>query len=715
MDSLFNEESVSTELSGREFRIETGKLAKQANGSVLIQYADTAVLTAATMGEEKDLPFFPLTVEYREKTAAAGKIPGGFFKREGKPSTKETITARLVDRPIRPLFPDGMGHEIQVVTNVYSADRENDPDVLSINGASAALTLSDIPWDGPLGATRVGRLDNNLVVNPTISELEVSELDIVVVSAPSGVVMVEGHGEEVPRDIVLKAIGKANKNNQKICELQKELNEKAGLEQMPWEEPEPDESLKEKVKSHVKEPLKDALQTPAKKKRQEKISDLKDDLVETFCQVEEDEEASAEDLPEEEEVKNIFDDLQKKGIRQLVKSGRRIDGRDFDEVRPVDCEAGVMPRTHGSALFTRGETQAMVTVTLGTGVDEQVVDGLTEEYTKKFMVHYNFPPFCVGETRPMRGPGRREIGHGMLAERALKPVLPDIENFPYTIRTVSDILESNGSSSMATVSGGSLALMDAGVDVSRPVAGVAMGLLKDGDDFHVLTDILGDEDHSGDMDLKVAGTRKGITAVQMDIKVSQVSKDILQKALDRARDGREKILNVMNDTISEPREEISEYAPRLFHLEIDPDKIGRIIGPGGKTIREIEDQTGASVEIDDDGLVTISSVDKESADSALDRVKNLVYEPEVGEIITGKVTGVKDFGAFVEITPGGSEGLCHVSELDDGYVNEVEDVVQEGDEITVKVLEIDEDRISLSRKAAMEEQEEEEQETQKTT
>lgn len=701
---MFNEQSVRQEISGRTFEIQTGKMAKQANGSAVVKYADTAVLTAATKGKEKDLPFFPLTVEYREKTAAAGKIPGGFFKREGKPSTKETITARLTDRPIRPLFPDGIRNEIQVVTNVYSADKENDPDVLSINGASAALMLSDIPWDGPIGATRIGELDQNFVVNPTNSELEVSDLDVVVVSTEEGVVMVEGHGDEIKEQKLLEAIGKAHQVNVELCNLQKDLTNKAGKSVEKIDIPQPDPAIENQLKQIVAEDLEDALRIPDKQDRSEALDRLKEKAVEKLC---------SEDLPEDErynpdDVEEVFDDLEKKAIRSMIKNGERIDGRDLDEVRPISCEIGIMPRTHGSSLFTRGETQAMATVTLGTGMDEQTVDGLEEEYSKKFMVHYNFPPFCVGEARPMRGPGRREIGHGMLAERALRPVVP-VEDFPYTIRTDVDILESNGSSSMATVTGGSLALMKAGVNLDRHVAGVAIGLVEDEDtgDFQILTDILGDEDHSGDMDLKVAGTKRGITAVQMDIKTDNVRKDVVREALKNARSAREEIIGDMQDTIGEPREDISPHAPRIYHLQIEEDKIGRVIGPGGKTIREIEDETGADVEVDDDGIVTISSVDEESADAALNWVEDLVYEPSVGEIITGRVTGVKDFGAFVELSPGGLEGLCHVSELADDYVSSVEDVVSEGDEITVKILEIEEDRISLSRRAAKEEQEEE--------
>jgi len=702
---MFDEETTERDISGRTFRLETGKVAKQANGAVMVHYADTTVLTAATKGEEKDLPFFPLTVEYREKTAAAGKIPGGFFKREGKPSTKETITARLTDRPIRPLFPEGIRNEIQVVTNVYSADRENDPDVLSINGASAALLLSDIPWNGPIGATRVGVMDDNLVVNPTTSELEVSELDLVVVSTQKGVVMVEGHGEEVRERTILKAIGKAHKANQKICEMQNQLRERAGKEKTPFDLSEPDSSLVQTVQNSVSSELREAVTIPDKQERSTRLDELKDEIVEALCPAD----GNPEEQPNPDDVKEIFDDLKKKTIRQLIKNGQRIDGRDDDEVRQVSCEAGVLPRTHGSALFTRGETQAMATVTLGTGADEQVVDGLTEEYTKEFMVHYNFPPFCVGEARPMRGPGRREIGHGMLAERALRPVVPDTDDFPYTIRTDVDILESNGSSSMATVTGGSLAMMDAGVNLKRHVAGVAMGLVEDEEtgEFDILTDILGDEDHSGDMDLKVAGTERGITAIQMDIKTDNVSSDVVQNALENARDARSFIIDRMKEELEGPREDISKHAPRIYHLQIDQDKIGRVIGPGGKTIREIEEETGAGVEVDDDGIVTISSVNEESADAALEWVEDLVYEPDVGEIITGRVTGVKDFGAFVELSPGGAEGLCHVSELADDYVSSVEDVVSEGEELTVKIMEIEEDRISLSRRAALDEQDEE--------
>ncbi len=704
---MFNEHSVQREISGRTFEVRTGKMAKQANGSALVQYADTAVLTAATKGKEKDLPFFPLTVEYREKTAAAGKIPGGFFKREGKPSTKETITARLTDRPIRPLFPDGIRNEIQVVTNVYSADKENDPDVLSINGASTALMLSDIPWDGPIGATRIGELDGNFVVNPTNSELDVSGLDVVVVSTEKGVVMVEGHGEEVEEQKLLNAIGQAHQTNLEICELQKELLQTA--ETKPDQEiniPQPDPEIKDRLKTLLQDELEEALRISDKQERSDALDQLKERAVEELC---------SEELPEEQQhdpddVENIFDEIEKKTIRSMIKNGERIDGRDLDEVRSLSCEIGIMPRTHGSSLFTRGETQAMATVTLGTGMDEQTVDGLEEEYSKKFMVHYNFPPFCVGEARPMRGPGRREIGHGMLAERALRPVVP-VEDFPYTIRTDVDILESNGSSSMATVTSGSLAMMKAGVELERHVTGVAIGLVEDEEtgNFQILTDILGDEDHSGDMDLKVAGTRRGITAVQMDIKTDNVNKNIVREALRKARSAREQILDEMEETIGEPREDISPHAPRIYHLQIDEDKIGRVIGPGGKTIREIEDETGADVEIDDDGIVTISSVDEESADAALNWVEDLVYEPSVGEIITGRVTGVKDFGAFVELSPGGLEGLCHVSELADDYVSSVEDVVSEGEEITVKILEMDEDRISLSRRAAKEEEGEEKQ------
>lgn len=694
----------SMEISGRTFSLETGTLAKQAGGSVKLQYAETAVLTAATAGKEKDLPFLPLTVEYRERTAAAGKFPGGFIKREGKPSTKETLTCRLTDRPIRPLFPDGISRELQVITYVLSADQENNPDILSVNGASAALMLSDIPFNGPIGCTRIGSMDNNLIVNPTHSELEYSRLDLVVVSTEEGVVMVEGHGSEVEEDLILEGIDRAHQVNQKICEKQKKLAEEHGREKFPHEEPEYDDDLKDTIRDKMEEPLQEAIRTPEKTERSEQIQKLEDEIVEDLCEPGEDEERDEEELPDEEAVKSIFNDLQKELIREDIKNDRRIDGRDKDEIRPISCDAGYLPRTHGSALFTRGETQALVTTTLGTSVDEQVVDGLTEEYSKKFMVHYNFPPFCVGETRRMTGPGRREIGHGMLAERAVMPVLPEIDNFPYTIRCVSEILESNGSSSMATVCGSSLALMDAGVKLQKPVAGVAVGLIRDKEEEenHILTDILGDEDHCGDMDLKVAGSRDGITAVQMDIKLEQVSQELLRKALDRAREGRHKILDEMNETIDEPREDLSPHAPRLHHMEIDPEKIGLIIGPGGETIREIEDETGASLEIHDEGIVTISCTEEEGATKAINRVKELVYEPQEGEVLKGEVTGVKDFGAFVKI-PGGDEGLCHISELEDDYVNTVEEVVNVGDEVEVKILEIDGDRIRLSRRAAKEE------------
>ncbi len=685
----------SKEVGGRRLLLQSGKVARQANGSVWVQYGDTVILAAATMSES-DLPpqgFFPLTVDYREKAYAAGRIPGGFFKREGRPTETEVLSARLVDRPIRPLFPKGLKREVQIIIWVLSSDRANDPDILGIIGASAALTISDIPFEGPIGAARVGRIAGQLVLNPTYQELETSDMDIVVAGTEDSIVMVEGEASEIPEDELLKALEFAHEGIRETIELQKQLAEDCGKPKLEVQPDEPEEALVQAVHERVEEPLAQALRITEKADRKEAVSQVLQKVVEEL----------AEQFPESElQIAEIVTDLQKQMLRRMiVEEGRRVDGRKLDEIRPVTAEVGVLPRAHGSALFTRGQTQALAATTLGTKMDEQKMEELEGDFFKSYMLHYNFPPFSVGEVRPIRGPSRREIGHGNLAERALKPMIPAEEVFPYTIRVVSDILESNGSSSMATVCAGSLSLMDAGVPIKEAVAGIAMGLIKEDDQFHILTDILGDEDHFGDMDFKVAGSRQGVTAVQMDIKISGIPMEVMARALEQAREARMKILDIMNATLPTPRPELSPYAPRIVSMHIDVDQIGLVIGPGGKTIRSIIEKTGATVDIDDDGTVHIASTDPEACERAKEMIERLTELPEIGKTYIGRVKKITNFGAFVEILPG-KEGLLHISELEHHRVRRVEDVLSVGDEVEVKLVGIDTNgKLDLSRKALL--------------
>jgi len=698
-------EIFEVDISGRKFIFSTGELAKLADGAVEVRFEDSIILATACATEEprEGLDFLPLMVEYREKTYAAGKIPGGFFKREGRPSEKEILTCRRIDRPCRPLFPEGFRNEVQIIVYTLSADMENDTDILAINGASAALSISAIPFAGPIGAVRIGRVDGKLLVNPTFQQLEESDLNLVIVGTEQAVVMLEGNARFVAEGVVVEAIEVAYQQIKKLIALQLEMVEKLGKPKKEYSSFTVDEELLARVRSQYFDRIYANIQIKEKEENCKVRRELLEELVPTLVDPEK---LGEEGAVTEKDVGTMVEILEKEALTKLVlDEGRRSDGRGVDEIRPLDVQVGILPRTHGSGLFTRGQTQALVVTTLGTTGDEQIIDALERDYRKKFMLHYNFPPFSVGEVRMIRGVGRREIGHGALAERALLSVVPDKEEFPYTIRLVSDILESNGSSSMATVCGGSLALMDAGVPVKGAVAGVAMGLISDeGGRYQLLSDIQGLEDHIGQMDLKVAGTAEGITAIQMDLKVTGISSRVIEEGLEKARQARLEILEAMNRVIAAPREELSPYAPRITLIQIPVDKIGDVIGPGGKMIRKIVEETGCKIEIDDDGGVLIASTEPESSAKAQKIIEELTAEPEVGKTYTGKVTRLMNFGAFVEIMPG-QEGLVHISKLDTKRVNRVEDVVKVGDEITVKVVEIDNmDRINLSRKAVLMEQ-----------
>jgi polyribonucleotide nucleotidyltransferase len=680
-----------------QIHFEHGHIAKQSSGSAVVRCGDTIVLATVNTAGDWTQPksFLPLTVEYREHAAAAGRIPGGFFKREGRPTEKEIISSRLIDRPLRPLFPKGYTADTQLMTMVLSADEEHDPDVLAINAASTALVLSEIPFYNPVGALRVGLIDGELVFNPTNSQRDVSDLDLVVVGTEEAVVMVEAGANQLPENVILDAIFAAHAELQKLIRVQHALFRDAGFSKPMWKEPERyPADWRQQVEGAIRADLKTALFTKGKFQRKANVKKVIDGFVASLPP---EQAASLLTLP------LVIDDLEEELLAEAVLDDKlRFDNRVHDEIRDIAIETDVLPRTHGSALFTRGETQALVTATLGTRRDAQIVEEYAGETLQKFLLHYNFPPFSVGEVKPLRGPGRREIGHGVLARRALTPVLPHEDDFPYTIRLVSDILESNGSSSMATVCGGSLALFDVGVPVLAPVAGVAMGLIKRGEKFAVLTDIAGQEDHHGDMDFKVAGTRDGVTALQMDIKIGGVSKEIMEVALEQARHGRMHILGLMEEHMPAPRAEISARAPRLFTVAISKDKIREIIGPGGKTIRSIQEETGCEIEIDNEGKVTIAAPDNVAAKRAMEMIERLTEVPEIGRIYEGVVTRIESFGAFVEIIPG-TEGLLHVSELAPFRVREVSDILQEGDSVRVKVLEIDPEkgRIRLSRKAVL--------------
>ncbi|UJS17215.1 MAG: polyribonucleotide nucleotidyltransferase [Candidatus Jettenia sp.] len=682
----------------RILSIETGKIAKQADGAALIRYGDTIVLTTVVAaGENEEADFFPLIVDYREKTYAAGKFPGGFFKREGKPTNKEVLTMRLIDRPIRPLFPETYLNEVQIMSMVLSADKENDPDIFAMIGASAALSISSIPFHGPTGSVRVGLVDREFIINPTHSELLMSSIDLVVSGTEEAVTMVESSSKEVPEEQMVDAIMFGHKFIKEIVQLQKELLSKCRKEKQPIPPLKINMALLEEIKGKYYTQILEKNQTPGKQERKLALNEILNQIIHEYC-------TDREDAPTKREIKAIFERIETVVVRdQIIKENKRPDGRGAKDIRPIACEIGILPRTHGSALFTRGETQALVVTTLGTPTDEQKVDTLEDEYSKKFMLDYNFPPFCVGEVKPLRGPGRREIGHGALAERALEAVLPPPNKFPYTVRVVSDITESNGSSSMATVCGGTLSMMDAGIPITAPVAGIAMGLVKEGDDVRILSDILGTEDHLGDMDFKVAGTEKGVTALQMDIKISGITQEVMQSALAQAKEGRLFIIKELIKVIEKPREEISVYAPKLVHIKINPEKIGMVIGPGGKNIKKIQEETSAKIEIEDDGTVIISAALTESAQKAKTWIERMTEEVQVGKVYTGKVLSLKEYGAFVEIIPG-HDGLVHISELSDSYVEKVEDVVQVGQEIMIKVIGIDDQkRVKLSRKAALKE------------
>jgi polyribonucleotide nucleotidyltransferase len=681
------------EWGGRKLVLESGRFARQADGAVLATYGETTVLctAVAAKGAKPGVDFFPLTVNYQEKTFAAGKIPGGFFKREGRPSEKEVLTSRLIDRPIRPLFAEGFRNETQVICTTLSHDLENDPDIVAMIGASAALTLSGIPFLGPIGAARVGYIGGEYVLNPQMDEMANSRLDLIVAGTVEGVLMVESEAQELTEEVMLGAVQFGHRSFQPIIRAIVELAEQCAKE--PWSLPVPHEqldALKERLRALAGEALTGAYGIIGKQDRYARIDEVKSAAIDKLV-----EEGFEPELAAAE-----FKELESEVVRgAILKTGRRIDGRDTRTVRPITCEIGVLPRTHGSALFTRGETQALVVTTLGTGEDEQIIDALEGEYREHFLLHYNFPPYSVGEAGRLGSPGRREVGHGKLAWRAVRPLLPGKEDFPYTVRVVSEITESNGSSSMATVCGSSLSLMDAGVPLKKPVAGIAMGLIKEKDGFAVLSDILGDEDHLGDMDFKVAGTREGVTALQMDIKITSITEEIMGQALAQARDGRMHILGEMAKAIDTSRAAVSQNAPRITVISIPKDKIREVIGSGGKVIREIVEVTGAKIDIEDDGTIKVAAVDASAAQAAIDWIRNIVAEPEVGEIYTGKVVKVVDFGAFVNFL-GSRDGLVHISELAASRVKQVSDVVQMGDQVKVKVLGIDDrGKVKLSMKA----------------
>ncbi|MBW1850785.1 MAG: polyribonucleotide nucleotidyltransferase [Deltaproteobacteria bacterium] len=688
--------SCSMDINGQILNVETGRIAKQASGSVVVTYGETVVLVTAVSTDEvrEGIDFLPLTVEYQEMAYAGGRIPGNFFRREiGRPSEKETLTSRLIDRPLRPLFPDNYYYETQVIATVLSTDKENEADVLALLGASAALEVSDIPFSGPVAGVRVGRVDGEFITNPSISQQAESDINLIVACNRSGIVMVEAGCDFISEADVIDAIFYGQDAVQPMLDMQEELRREVGKPKRVIPPENVDEDILEKI-SEIGAPLfRDVITIPDKLLRQQKSKEVRNSIVATLSETYE---------VKEGEIKEAVHDLEKKMVRQMILGeGKRIDGRSFEEVRPIECLVGVLPRTHGSALFTRGETQAMVLTTLGSERDEQRVETMYGEHFMSFMLHYNFPPYSVGEARRLGGPGRREIGHGALARRALMPVMPDKEDFQYTVRVVSEILESNGSSSMASVCGGCLSLMDAGVPLKEPVAGVAMGLIADGSKMVILTDIIGDEDHYGDMDFKVTGTRGGITALQMDIKIDGITKEIMQQALEQAKEGRLHILDEMGKTISRSRKEVSEYAPIMTTIRIKPEKVRVLIGPGGKTIREITSATEAKIDVNDEGEVTIFSPDKNNVENAINMINEILQEAEVGKLYMGKVVKIMDFGAFVEIFPG-TDGLLHISQLEHERVNKVTDVVEEGDEVLVKVLEVDDNgKIRLSRKAAL--------------
>ncbi|MEW5701024.1 MAG: polyribonucleotide nucleotidyltransferase [Candidatus Zixiibacteriota bacterium] len=688
-------ERVQFDFGGRPFSFETGHVAKQANGAVMARHGDTVVLAAIVAGKEaiSDRDFFPLQVDYREKAYAAGKIPGGFFKREGRPSEKETLSARMIDRPIRPLFPEGFTNEVQIFINVLSSDQQNDADVLGICAAAAALAVSDVPFDHIIAGARVGRVDGEFVINPTYSQLESSDMNLVIAGTADDILMVEGGCQEVTETELTAALEFGLREVRTLIGAVSELKAKVSKPKRPFTPVTIDSELTRQVRERATSRIREANQVTEKTSREDTLALVKQEITA----------ALKEQFPDgEKAIAAVFGEIEREDLRERVlREGRRADGRSPDEIRAISAEVSFLPRTHGSALFTRGQTQALAVVTLGTKVDEQRIDNLMGDTTKSYMLHYNFPSYSVGEVRPIRGPGRREIGHGALAERAIQPVIPNEDIFPYTIRIVADVLESNGSSSMATVCSGSLALMDAGVPIKTPVAGIAMGLIKDGDRYAVLTDILGVEDHLGDMDFKVTGTATGITAFQMDLKIEGLPFGILREALEKARQARLHVLDRMATTLERPRPELSPYAPRILIFQIKVDRIGDVIGPGGKHIRGITEQTGAKVDIGDDGTVIVASVDMNAAETAKRMIMALVEEPELDKVYEGKVRRITTFGAFVEILPG-TDGLVHISELDHGRTERVEDILKVGDTVQVKVIEIDpEGKVRLSRRALL--------------
>ncbi|MBD3168953.1 MAG: polyribonucleotide nucleotidyltransferase [candidate division Zixibacteria bacterium] len=685
-------ERVEVVINDTVLSIETGRVAKQANGSAWVRFGDTVVLGAVVGADprDEDQDFLPLQIDYREKAYAAGKIPGGYIKREGRPSEKEILSARLTDRPLRPLFPDKYNNEVQVHLTVLSADQQNDPDVIGIVAASTALSVSDIPFESPVGAVRVGRVDGKFIANPNYTQLEESDLNMIVAGTRDFINMVEGGTREINEDDILEGLKFAHQEIIRVIDAIDELKKRLNVQKKDFVPPEMPDGLEEEVGKRATDRIHEANRIQDKNEHNEAIEAIKNEIIE----------ALEEEYPEcEAKISAIVKEIEKTDMRRMIlEEGKRMDGRSMDDVRPITCDINLLPRAHGSSLFTRGQTQALVAATLGTKMDEQRIDDLEGESFKSFMLHYNFPSYCVGEVRPIRGPGRREIGHGALAERALEPIIPSEDNFPYTIRLVSDVLESNGSSSMATVCGGTLSLMDAGVPIKSPVAGIAMGLIKEEDQYKVLTDILGVEDHLGDMDFKVTGTREGITAFQMDVKIAGITFDIMKVALEKAKQARLHVLGEMEKAISEPRSELSQYAPRIIFLKIKQDKIGEVIGPGGKMIRSIIEETGAKIDIEDDGTVLIASVDQAAGEAAKARIEKITEEPEVGKIYDGEVRGTTSFGAFVEILPG-IDGLVHISELANHRVGKVEDVCRVGDKFPVKVIAIDPaGKIKLSKK-----------------
>jgi polyribonucleotide nucleotidyltransferase len=688
-------EKVRIEIGGKTLTIETGKLASQASGAVLVQYGETVVLVTAVSSDKTrpGIDFFPLTVNYQEMTYATGRIPGGFIKREGRPSDRETLVSRIIDRPIRPLFPKEFQNETQIIATVLSADQENDPAVPAMIGASAALVVSHVPFLGPVGGVRVGRVDGSLVCNPTSAQLELSDIDLIIAGNRDGITMVEGGGNVVTEEEMLEALWFGYEALGPTLEIQEKLSNLVGRTKMEVTPSENGEWM-EKVRSHAATALEQGYRVGPRLERQRRLTEIFEETIE---------ELAGQDEDAQRKVLDAMKRVERTIVREMMlRDNRRIDGRGFSDIRPISCEVGMLPRTHGSALFTRGETQVLAITTFGTGADEQKVESIAGETFKTFILHYNFPPFCVGETAPLRAPSRREIGHGALAERSLLPILPSNEEFPYTIRLVSEVLESNGSSSMATVCGGSLSLMDAGVPIKASVAGIAMGLVKEGERIEILSDILGDEDHLGDMDFKVAGTKEGVTALQMDIKVPGISREILERALRQACEGRLHILEKMKEAIAEPRKEISVYAPRITTIQVKPDKIRDVIGPGGKNVRAIIEETGVKIDIEDSGLVRIASPNMEAVQEAIAMVKRLTQEVEVGGLYLGRVKRIMDFGAIVEIFPG-VDGLVHISQVANERIRAVSDVLKEGEEVLVKVIEIESNgRIRLSRKAALE-------------